>query len=169
VGSGRSRNGLAAADSPPAIPSAALRVWSRALAAIEEAASSNATPRACVMRAWTTAPSPRCLSTSTPAKAAGTDPTVSQRTRAKLTLPRRRWTPPPTGFMITAATRSLEMAASGWTLNTSTSSGVMSAPPPIPVRPTVKPTSNPAAATCRSIRKDSLRFDRCSAPTRPRY
>jgi hypothetical protein len=41
----------------------------------------------------------------------------------------------------------------------------MSAPPPIPVRPTVNPTSSPAAATYRSIRKDSLHFDRCSAPT----
>jgi hypothetical protein len=117
------------------------------LAAIEEAASSNATPRACLMRPCTAASSPRCLSTSTPAKAAGTDPTISQRTRAKLTVPRRRWTAPPTGFMTMAATRSLEMAARGWTLNTSTSSGVMSAPPPIPVRPTVNPTSSPAAAT----------------------
>jgi hypothetical protein len=42
------------------------------------------------MPAWTTAPSPSCLSTSTPAKAAGTDPAISQRTRAQLTVPRRR-------------------------------------------------------------------------------
>jgi hypothetical protein len=90
----------------------------------------------------------------------GTDPTISQRTRVKLTVPRRRCTPPPTGFMMTAATRSLETAASGWTLNTSTSSEVMSAPPPIPVRPTVNPTSNPAAATYGSIRKHSLHVDR---------
>jgi hypothetical protein len=55
--------------------------------------------------------------------------------------------------MITAATRSLDTAASGWTLNNNTSSGVMSAPPPIPVRPTVNPTNSPAAATYRSICK----------------
>src|SRR5215217_7045657 len=152
VGSGRSWNALTALG----VPSAALRACSRALAAIEEAASSNATPRTCLMRPWTTAPSPNWRNTSTPAKAAGTDPTMSQRTRAKLTVPRRRWTPPPTGFMITAATRSLDTAASGWTLNTSTSNGVMSAPPPIPVRPTVKPTNNPAAATYGSTCKRYL-------------
>src|SRR5829696_5684463 len=153
VGSGRSWNALLIAL---AVPSAALRACSRPLAAIEEAASSNATPRTCLMRPWTTAPSPNWRNTSTPAKAAGTDPTMSQRTRPKLTVPRRRWTPPPTGFMITAATRSLDTAASGWTLNTSTSRGVMSAPPPIPVRPTVKPTNNPAAATYGSTCKRHL-------------
>ena len=172
VGSRRSRNGLAATDSLPASSSAALRVLrvcSRALAMTEEAASSNATPRACLMRSWTMAPSPSWRSTSTPTNAAGTEPTMSQRTRPKLTVPRRRWTPPPTGFMITAATRSLEMAASGWTLNNSTSRGVMSAPPPIPVRPTVNPTSRPAAATYRSICKPQPSHARHFAPTRPRY
>ncbi len=155
VGSGRTRSGRLGAGPPLAIPSAlrVARTCSKPLAAIEEAARSSATPRTCLMRACTTAPSPRARSTSTPAKAAGTDPTISQRTRAKLTVPRRRWTPPPTGFMITAATRSLDTAASGWTLNSSTSSGVMSAPPPIPVRPTVNPTNSPAAATYRSICK----------------
>src|SRR5215217_6259905 len=161
VGSGRSWNALLIAL---AVPSAALRACSRPLAAIEEAASSNATPRTCLMRPWTTAPSPNWRNTSTPAKAAGTDPTMSQRTRPKLTVPRRRWTPPPTGFMITAATRSLDTAASGWTLNTSTSNGVMSAPPPIPVRPTVKPTNNPAAVTYGSTCKRHLPLESSVSP-----
>src|SRR3954471_18099181 len=52
--------------------------------------------------------------------------------------------------MITAATRSLDTAASGSTLNSSTSIGVISAPPPMPVRPTTKPTTTPASATSGS-------------------
>src|SRR5712692_8099838 len=56
---------------------------------------------------------------------------------------------PPTGFMTSAATRSLETAARGCTLNRSTRIGVMRAPPPMPVRPTVKPTMRPASATVR--------------------
>src|SRR5829696_4795973 len=95
VGSGRSWNALTALG----VPSAALRACSRALAAIEEAASNNATPRTCLMRPWTTAPAPNWRNTST---------------------------------------------------------GVMSAPPPIPVRPTVKPTNNPAAATYGSTCKRYL-------------
>jgi hypothetical protein len=51
----------------------------------------------------------------------------------------------PTGFMTALATRSLDTAASGWTPKNSTSTGVMSAPPPMPVRPTTMPI--PKAAT----------------------
>jgi hypothetical protein len=114
------------------------------------AARSSATPSVSLMRSCTTAPSPSCLSTSTPANAAGTDPSISHRTRVKLTVPRRRWTPPPTGFITTAATRSLETAASGCTLNSRTRIGVIRAPPPMPVSPTVNPTNSPATATLRS-------------------
>jgi len=48
------------------------------------------------------------------------------------------------------ATRSLETAASGWMLKTTTRIGVIRAPPPMPVSPTTKPTSNPASAKDRS-------------------
>src|SRR5579884_1141213 len=41
--------------------------------------------------------------------------------------------------MTTAATRSLEMALDGLTLNSRISIGVISAPPPAPVMPTRKP------------------------------
>src|SRR5450631_2445017 len=49
------------------------------------------------------------------------------------------------------ATRSLETAASGWTLKTTTRIGVIRAPPPMPVSPTTKPTSSPATARDRSM------------------
>jgi hypothetical protein len=35
-------------------------------------------------------------------------------------------------------------AVAGWMPNSSTSSGVISEPPPTPVRPTMAPTTNPA-------------------------
>jgi hypothetical protein len=53
------------------------------------------------------------------------------------TVPRPACTAAPTGFMISDATRSLETAASGWTPKSKTRIGVMSAPPPIPVRSSV--------------------------------
>ena len=58
---------------------------------------------------------------------------------------------PVTGFMTIDATRSLETAASGWMPNTSTRIGVMSAPPPMPVSPTMKPTPAPARAMSQSM------------------
>src|ERR1017187_5441753 len=57
--------------------------------------------------------------------------------------------------MITAATTSLDTAASGGTPKISTSIGVMSAPPPTPVRPTMKPTIRPPTAMGRSITSSS--------------
>ena len=51
------------------------------------------------------------------------------------------WTAAPNGRMKTAATRSLEMAVEGLTLNSRISIGVISAPPPAPVRPTRNPTT----------------------------
>ena len=54
------------------------------------------------------------------------------------------------GFITTAATRSLETAASGCTPNRITRIGVMSAPPPMPVRPTTTPTIRPARLIQRS-------------------
>ena len=59
----------------------------------------------------------------------------------------RRCTAPPTGFMIIEATRSLDTAASGWMPNSRIIIGVIRAPPPMPVRPTTKPTKRPAMAT----------------------
>ncbi len=83
--------------------------------------------------------------TNTPEKAAGTDPTQSHLTSCQLTVPRRRCTTEPTGFITAAATRSLETAVSGGTPKNSTSIGVINAPPPIPVRPTTMPMPKHAA------------------------
>ena len=47
----------------------------------------------------------------------------------------------PNGRITTAATRSLEIAFEGVTLNSRISIGVISAPPPAPVMPTRKPTT----------------------------
>ena len=56
-------------------------------------------------------------------------------TRPRWTVPRRRCTSEPTGFITALATRSEDTAVSGGTLKKSTSTGVISAPPPMPVRP----------------------------------
>ena len=66
-------------------------------------------------------------------------------------MPRRRWTNDPTGFITALATRSEETAASGGTLKNSTSTGVISAPPPMPVRPTTMPIPNEAMASRGSM------------------
>ncbi|GAA2781336.1 hypothetical protein GCM10020219_060990 [Nonomuraea dietziae] len=76
-------------------------------------------PSAVFTACWTAAPSPKARTRKTPLKAAGTEPRHSQPTRRRLTVPLRRWTTPPTGFMIAEATRSLETAARGGTLKKS--------------------------------------------------
>ena len=83
---------------------------------------------------------------STPLKAPGMEPRQSHLTRPRWTVPRRRWTNEPTGFMTALATRSDDTAVSGGTLKNSTSTGVISAPPPIPVRPTTMPIPKEAKA-----------------------
>ena len=59
-------------------------------------------------------------------------------------MPLRRCTTAPNGRISTAATRSLEIAVDGVTPNSRISIGVMSAPPPAPVRPTSKPDDRAA-------------------------
>src|SRR3712207_6763703 len=59
------------------------------------------------------------------------------------TVPCRRGRQPPTVFVIAAEARSLPTATTGLTPKTTTSSGVISEPPPIPVSPTSVPTPNP--------------------------
>ena len=83
------------------------------------------------------------------------EPVASQRTSPQFTVPRRQCTPPPMGRITIAATTSLETAASGGTPKTSTKMGVISAPPPMPVRPTTKPTNTPATMTSGSITDES--------------
>ena len=50
------------------------------------------------------------------------------------------------GFITSDANRSLDTAVLGVILNSRTRIGVISAPPPMPVNPTVHPTISPATA-----------------------
>ena len=85
-----------------------------------------------------------------PMNARGTDPRHSHSTSCLLTVPWRRWTNAPTGFMNRLTTMSLEMAVRGSTPKKNTSIGVMSAPPPMPVSPTMMPTNSPPTTSGRS-------------------
>jgi hypothetical protein len=130
---------------------------------IAAAAINSTTPRITLMLSPTSLPS--CAMAYEPNSAPDTDPIMSQRTRPVCTVPRRKWMPPPMGFITTAATRSLDTAASGSMPKPITRIGVMSAPPPIPVRPTTKPTIRPANAMPRSMSTNAWppgdQADRC--------
>ena len=96
----------------------------------------------------------RCRSRAAPARRrtpTGPSRCTSHLTRPRLTVPRRRCTAPPTGFITIDATRSLDTAASGWMPNSRIIIGVIRAPPPMPVRPTTKPTNSPAMATAHQL------------------
>ena len=81
-----------------------------------------------------------------PANALGTEPIISHWTSRQFTVRRRTWTLPPNGLSTSEVTTSAETAVPGFTPNSRTSTGVMSAPPPIPVRPMTNPTIAPASA-----------------------
>src|SRR4051794_23777786 len=97
------------------------------------------------MMSWTCCPFPRARAIRTPLNAPGIEPRQSHLTSPRCTVPRRRCTNEPTGFITALATRSDETAASGGTPKKSTSTGVISAPPPMPVRPTTMPIPNAAS------------------------
>ena len=100
---------------------------------------------------WICSLSPMACRMNTPANAIGIEPTQSQRTSSQRTVLRRMCTPPPIGFMTMAATRSDETAAVGVIPKKIKRIGVMRAPPPMPVRPTVKPTITEASTMAQSI------------------
>ena len=131
----------------PATPSPSGRwlrhIWRRARAMRPKVAMRSARPRPRLSNPSRSASGGTRLITHAPAKAAGTEPTHSHRTSDRFTVPRRRWTKAPTGFMNSETMMSLEIAVSGSTPKKNTSIGVMSAPPPIPVRPTMVPTRSP--------------------------
>src|SRR5262245_17896217 len=127
-------------------PPVGRRVWRTPLATIAPAATSRTAPRRTFRRSPNSG-APIARSTNTPQNAAGTEPSASQRTRSTFTVPRRKCTLPPTGFMTTAATMSLDTADNGLTRKRRTRMGVSSAPPPIPVSPTTNPTRSPASIT----------------------
>ena len=119
------------------------------------ATTNSATPSAVLTTPCRPTPVPSVLSSTTPRKADGMEPITSHFTSSLFTEPRWKCTLPPIGFMIIEATMSLDTAASGSILNSSTKMGVINAPPPMPVRPTTKPTNRPAKATIGSIARRS--------------
>ena len=73
-----------------------------------------------------------------PAKAHGTEPMISHIASLRFGEPSRQWTAAPTDLFTEAATRSFATAAVGFTPR-KIRAGVISAPPPMPVRPTTMP------------------------------
>src|SRR5215217_2209465 len=132
------------------------------------AAIVSVTPRNVFVTLSTVSLSPSECSRKTPANAIGMEPTQSHRTSSHRTVPRRTCTPPPTGFITMAATRSDETAVVGEMPKKITRIGVINAPPPMPVNPTVKPTMAEAKTIARSIcNARSLRTPRRRRRRRP--
>ncbi len=129
--------------SPASAGAAARRRSSHMRTSMPTTASSSATPMTYFTRRCNASPSPSIRSRKTPPNAAGTAVGSSRRTMSQRTVPARWCTTAPNGFMNTEAARSLPMAAVGFTPKTITMIGVMSAPPPIPVSPTARPTRAP--------------------------
>jgi len=114
-------------------------------------ATVRVTPRKIFVMFSTRSLLPLACRSSTPANAAGIEPRQSHRTSPHCTVPRRMWTPAPTGFITIAATRSEDTAAVGVTPKKMIRMGVISAPPPMPVSPTVNPTMTDARTISQSI------------------
>ncbi len=67
--------------------------------------------------------------------------------------------------MVTAANhRSVPMATAGFSLNTDSSSGVISEPPPTPVIPTMAPTPKPLTIAIQSMTVPERRGARWTVP-----
>jgi hypothetical protein len=135
----------------PLRAAALLRDCSHARNTIAAAATVSVTPRKLRVTFSTVSLSPVAFRMKTPANAAGIEPTHSHRTSSHRTVRRRTWTPPPTGFITMAATRSEETAVVGLIPKKIRSTGVINAPPPMPVKPTVKPTSTEARTIPQSM------------------
>ena len=153
VGMIRTANGgRLSRGSPPTIrASSERRPCSQALNTMALAASRSVHPRNSFVRFSTCSLSPTLWMMKTPAKAIGIDPMHSHPTSGQRTVRRRMWTPPPIGFITIAATRSDETAAVGLIPKKITRIGVIKAPPPIPVIPTVNPTIAPARTMPQSM------------------
>ena len=85
-----------------------------------------------------TSSAPIACTSHAPRYAVGTEPMISQRAILRLGFPCLQCTPAPTTLLTALTTRSLATAAVGG-MPTRMSAGVMSAPPPIPVRPITTP------------------------------
>ena len=96
-------------------------------------------PRASLRKfSWSATP-PTAWTMNAPANAVGTDAIISRPASWRFGLPTRQWTVAPTDLLTEAATRSFATATVGL-MPRKISAGVISAPPPMPVRPTTMPT-----------------------------
>ena len=152
VGIGRMRTSARVSSAAPSPSGSRLRhICTSARTKSPTVASSSAQPSSCLSTNSRSTSSGTWLISQAPAKAIGTEPTHSHATRRPLMVPCRKCTAAPTGFMNRLATMSLEMAVRGSTPKTKTSIGVMRAPPPMPVSPTMIPTSSPPMAIDHSM------------------
>src|SRR4051794_13873624 len=83
-------------------------------------------------------------------------PSHRRRKTCQSTLPLCWWIEPPTSLVAAANHRSVPTAEAGAIPNSSTRIGVISEPPPTPVRPTMTPTPKPAKVFSQFIQR-SLR------------
>ncbi len=82
---------------------------------------------------------------STVMMVAGTLPAASRATRGQSTEPFQPWIAVPTILVMAVKSRSVPTAVAGW-MPKKSRSGVISDPPPVPVKPTSTPTSRPESA-----------------------
>src|ERR1700712_1022593 len=102
--------------------------------------------RNCCWASWL----PMLCTMKPPAKAHGTEPATSSAARRRLGEPCRQCTAAPTDLLMLAATRSLATAAVG-SIPRTIRAGVISAPPPMPVRPTTMPTPKLTTSTDTAV------------------
>ena len=122
-----------------------------ALYKVAAAVSIKAMPKLKVMTFCTTGLEvPKSCNTHSVSKAAGTLPKLRlNTTRQGMMRWRAKFNMPP-ALVPAANSKSVPTAKAGLTPKPKISKGVMSEPPPTPVRPTMKPTTNPARMNAKS-------------------
>ena len=124
--------------------------WIGSLNRMPSAVTTSAMPSVNVMTPLRTcATCAKCIHASVSA-AAGRLPSARRRTTCQSTVPALWWTAVPKLLVMDAYSRSVPTAVVGATPNSITRMGVISAPPPTPVTPTMAPTSRPATPCMRS-------------------
>src|SRR5258708_32151117 len=89
------------------------------------------------------------VATPTPARDGGPEPRTSQSVSRPCTVPSRRWRIAPNDLKIAPCTMSVPTANVGLKPKTITRIGVISEPPPIPVKPTIEPIRRPVSVNCQ--------------------
>ena len=127
--------------------------WRYALTRKAMPQTTSATPR--IAFAVSSYPSPYSFlshhETATPRSENGAEPSSIHAVRRACTCPMRRCWAAPNDLKIAPWTMSVPIAIDGLKPNSSTSSGVISEPPPMPVIPTSRPTRSPARESFQSM------------------